>query len=210
MTAKKKVKLSLDRLSVPDKVNWGSSFKDSVKNDRRYAKHESLIGLSETAILELQAAYMNAQESRSQSMMHTAVLRQKEDAFDQMLTALGMVVEVESGGDEALILSTGASVRSKPGKAGIPKPPEALSATQGADLGMIALKWKKAAGSRSYLIRATTNIADSDSWVQVAVSTRTSAEVPNLDSGKQYWFQVSAVGSAGQGPWSDPATKTAP
>jgi Fibronectin type III domain len=161
-------------------------------------------------IAELQTAYMEAQESRSQSMTRTAVLYQKEEAFDQLLTALGMTVEVESGGDEAFILSTGISVRNKPGKAGIPKHPEALSAVAGAAPGTIVLKWKGVSGSRSYLIRATTNIADNDSWVQVAVSTRASVEVPKLESGKQYWFQVGAVGTAGQGPWSDPATKLAP
>jgi Fibronectin type III domain len=210
MKAKKKVKLSLATLSVPDKINWALSFNNSVKDDPRFAAHQSLIARAETAILELQAAYMEAQETRSLSMTRTAVLHQKEDVFDQLLTALGLAVEIESGGDEAFILSKGASVKSYPVKASIPRHPEALSATKSASPGTIYLKWKRVSGSHSYLIRATGNIADADSWVQVAVSTRTLAEVSGLDSGKQYWFQVSAVGSAGQGPWSDPVVKMAP
>lgn len=39
---------------------------------------------------------------------------------------------------------------------------------------------------------------------------RAKAEVEGLSSGKQYWFQVCAVGTAGLGPWSDPATKVVP
>jgi hypothetical protein len=34
--------------------------------------------------------------------------------------------------------------------------------------------------------------------------------VSNLTSGTKYWFKVAGLGSAGQGPWSDPATKIAP
>jgi len=37
-----------------------------------------------------------------------------------------------------------------------------------------------------------------------------SATVPGLTSGTRYWFRVAGVGTAGQGAWSDPATKVAP
>jgi hypothetical protein len=47
-------------------------------------------------------------------------------------------------------------------------------------------------------------------WRHAFVVTKSSASVPGLVSGKRHWFRVAALGAAGQGPWSDPATKTAP
>ena len=49
-------------------------------------------------------------------------------------------------------------------------------------------------------------------WACIAVepSTKSSTTVKNLTSGTKYWIRVAAFGAAGQGPWSDPATKVAP
>ena len=48
------------------------------------------------------------------------------------------------------------------------------------------------------------------SWQQASVVTKSKTTVSGLTSGTKYWFRVAAVGTAGQGPWSDPATKLAP
>jgi predicted phage tail protein len=93
---------------------------------------------------------------------------------------------------------------------GIPATPAALAAGEGAKTGSIALKWKAVRGAKSYLVRITDTIADNTSWKQAAVVTKAAANIEGLASGKQYWFQVSAVGAAGQGAWSDPAVKVAP
>ena len=47
-------------------------------------------------------------------------------------------------------------------------------------------------------------------WQIVASPTKSSVTQAGLTSGKRYWFRVAANGSAGPGPTSDPATKTAP
>ena len=38
-------------------------------------------------------------------------------------------------------------------------------------------------------------------------STKSKCTLANLTAGTRYWFRVAAAGAAGQGPWSDPATK---
>ena len=40
--------------------------------------------------------------------------------------------------------------------------------------------------------------------------TKSKATVSGLATGTKYWFRVRAIGAAGPGPWSDPATKVAP
>jgi len=47
------------------------------------------------------------------------------------------------------------------------------------------------------------------SWTLGVVSTKSSATLSGLTSGTKYWFRVAAIGAAGQGAWSDPATKMA-
>ena len=46
-------------------------------------------------------------------------------------------------------------------------------------------------------------------WTNAPPSTKSKCTIANLVAGTRYWFRVAAVGAAGQGPWSDPATKMA-
>jgi hypothetical protein len=47
-------------------------------------------------------------------------------------------------------------------------------------------------------------------WAAATTSTKTKAIVNTMTSGLRYWFRVAAVGSAGQGTWSEPVSKIAP
>ena len=47
-------------------------------------------------------------------------------------------------------------------------------------------------------------------WTNSRVVTKSSATVTGLTAGGRVWFHVAAIGAAGQGPWSDPATKIVP
>jgi hypothetical protein len=211
MIHKAKVVLNLAVLSIPDKIQQARTFAAGVKKNQKLARQDdALPDKIEAAAQALDDAYAEALYARSISVTKTAVMKQLEDALDSLLTALGHYVEAESRGDEAVIKSTGMSVKKRRTPAGIPGMPEALAATEGSMNGSIALKWKAVKGSRSYLVRATTTVADAKSWQQVGVSTRANVLVEELTSGLQYWFQVSAIGTAGQGPWSDPSTKIAP
>jgi hypothetical protein len=138
------------------------------------------------------------------------VERQTEDYFDSLMGSWGSYVETESKGDEAKIKSAGFDIKAKPVPIGIPAMPLSLASAEGANKGCLSLKWKAVRGAKSYIIRITDNIADMNSWKQIMVVTKASALIEGLVSGTQYWFQVSPVGAAGQGPWSDPTTKVAP
>jgi len=60
---------------------------------------------------------------------------------------------------------------------------------------------------KSYLLEQTTNIAALDGWKPAGVVTKSKHTVTGLTVGQKYWIRVAAVGAAGQGPWSDPATR---
>jgi hypothetical protein len=86
-----------------------------------------------------------------------------------------------------------------------------LTATQGDSAGEVDLAWNPIKrGLKSYIGEQTEDPAGQTGWTHAFVVTKSSATVPGLVSGKRYWFRVAALGAAGQGPWSDPATKVAP
>lgn len=210
MKQKSKVVLNLAVLSIPDKVSLAAQLKAASTNNASLKGSGEIVPLLDAKAVTLQKSYNAAQAIRNESITQTAVMNQHEDELDALLNKFALTVEAESEGDPALIKSAGLQVRRTASKAGIPSLPQALSAKEGLKEGSIALKWKSVQGSRSFLIRATTTVSDPASWQQVAVSTKANVEVSGLESGKQYWFQVCAIGSSGQGPWSDPATRVVP
>jgi Fibronectin type III domain len=210
MEKKAKVVLNLSVLSIPDKVNLTEQFKTALTGNPNFKTVGELLGLTNEQAQKLQQRYNKVQAIRNEGITETALMHQEADVLESLLKQLGLTVEAESKGDPALIKSAGMQVRRTASKAGIPSLPEALAAKEGSKPGSIFLKWKGVRGSRTYLVRATTDVGNEASWQQVAVTTKAKVEIEGLTSGKQYWFQVCAVGTAGLSPWSDPATKVVP
>ena len=58
-------------------------------------------------------------------------------------------------------------------------------------------------GAKSYCVEQRANEASPDAWTLATTSTKAKATVKGLVSGRKYWFRVAAIGSAGQGAWSE-------
>ncbi len=202
------VKLNLKQLSVPDKVQFSMQVATAVqKNASLFPSPDPTVEDIQGASQTLADAYNDANVTRQLSYTKTAIQYQKEAELDSILTALGNYVNNTSKGDETIIKSAGLSTKAKSVPVGIPVQVLNLTAVSTVTQGQIVLKWKSVRGARSYIVRQTTDISDATKWTQDLVVTKTTATVNNLKSGSQYWFQIAAVGAAGQGPWSDPATK---
>ena len=88
---------------------------------------------------------------------------------------------------------------------------EGLRATQGDADGTVDLHWNAVKrGLANYIVESTSDPAGLAGWHTAASPTRSSATIAGLTPGQRCWFRVAANGSAGAGPWSDPATKVAP
>jgi chitodextrinase len=59
------------------------------------------------------------------------------------------------------------------------------------------------------VIEQTTAPLTPGSWKQAGFSTKAKFSVRGLASGTRYWFRVAALGTAGQGPWSQHASAIA-
>ena len=206
----KKVKLSLQQLTILDKVQKTQLVIKSMTGNANFpTPTPKLVDLG-AAAQTLNDSFGAAEEARELSIKATAQMELDEEALDDLLTTEASYVETASGGDEIKILSAGMDVRSKPQPVGIPARVLNLAATEGAADGSIALTWKGVKGAKSYVVRVTTDIMDNSKWQVSTVVTKTAATISGLASGTKYWWQVAAVGAAGQGPWSDPAVKVAP
>lgn len=86
-------------------------------------------------------------------------------------------------------------------------PPALLTAVIGNLNGEIDLDWKPVRGATTYIIQSSSRIIKNPSWKYVDVVTKSRHTVTNLKHGKTYWFRVAAVGSKGQGTWSQPVNK---
>jgi hypothetical protein len=73
--------------------------------------------------------------------------------------------------------------------------------------GQVALAWNPVPNARSYTLQQTQDITAPGSWINVLNCTKGKLSVSGLVVGQRYWFRVAAIGSAGQGPFGEPASR---
>jgi len=113
-------------------------------------------------------------------------------------------------GDKLAILSSGFEVRQKPMPFGMLPAPANVSAEAGGSDGEIIVKWDSVKGARSYIVEESFDISDPENWAYQATVTKTKCYISGMESGIRIWVRVVAVNAAGQGAYSDVATKTVP
>jgi hypothetical protein len=85
-----------------------------------------------------------------------------------------------------------------------------LSATTGDNDGEIDLQWDKIKNAHSYEIQRCDDPPVDANYANSVSCTVSKRAMTGLPSGTKMWFRVRAIGGAGPGPWSDPATKMVP
>lgn len=163
-----------------------------------------------TAITNLSAATAEVVAARKTVEVKMIAAALAESTLDSLLTQEGNYVENISNGDEAKILSAGMDVKKEASATILPDKVASVNATIGDNAGEIDLSWDKIEGAKSYVVETALSSMDPLEWKHMVVSTRSKAEVNTLKSGASYHLRVAAVGSIGQGPWSDPVVKVAP
>jgi hypothetical protein len=206
MTVKKaKVKLNLRQLSVEEKIVFSKQVITSMTANANFATPIPALAAVTTAITAADAANADLKVARKATVTKASILDDKLADLDSIINQLAAYVENTAKGDDTKIKSAGMGVKSHGTPAGLPSAPENLLSAA-AIQNEVELNWDKVFGARSYVVQITQDVSGSSSWTIAVVVTKAKASIKNLDSGKKYWFKVAAVGAAGQGPWSDPAT----
>jgi len=205
-----KVKLELKQKTVAQKIDLAKTIVTKMTGNTNYATPNPALSVVTTATTTLTTATAEVEIARKTLEAKYSALSTAETALEMLLTQLGNYVENISNGDEAKILSAGMDVRNSSTTSGMPAKVASVNATIGDSAGEIDLSWDKVLGAASYVVETALSDLNPLEWKHMVVSTRSKAEVASLKTGASYHIRVAAVGSAGQGPWSDPVVKVAP
>ena len=205
-----KVKLNLSSLADPQMILKAKDIKSKVTGNASFptttpsmATYGTLITTADTAVAESEAANATAKEKTLNKNIAM-------DALRAGTTQLGANIESLSGGDAIKILSAGMDVKSPKTPVGIPDQVMNFTVTSGDHDGELNLQWDPVTGAKSYEIDTSPDPVTATSWVKVKSVTKSTATLTGLTSGSRIWVRVRAVGSAGEGNWSDPGTKIVP
>lgn len=124
------------------------------------------------------------------------------------VTRLAAYVESAAAGDASAILGTGMQVRQTGGHSDRLPAPANLDSAPGHLEGEIRLTWRGVPGAKTYEIAYKQHL-DAAPWAHSKTATKRKASVPRLQPGVVYAFRVRAIGTAGEGAWSDETTQRA-
>jgi hypothetical protein len=134
----------------------------------------------------------------------------EKDNLLNLLDTEASYVENIANGDETKIMSAGFDVRKASTPVGEVDAPKGLLATEGKKTGEILCTWKTVKGAKSYNVEHNADITNAETWKFAMSVTKATCTLTDLESGSRIWVRVLALGAAGEGPWSDVATKIVP
>lgn len=205
-----KIKLGLNRLSIPEKIGLADTVITAMTGNANFPNANPSMADLQT---KRNASDNKSKDYDSKKQALDLLLTERNNAVAELETALTSeagYVESTSGGDDAKIQSAGMDIRAQAAPVGPPAQPQNLSATAGDNDGEVDMQWDSARGAKTYEIQTSPDPITATSWQHRSTVTKSSATIGGLPSGTRCWFRVRAVGSAGSGPWSDPATKIVP
>jgi len=160
----------------------------------------SFVAAVATAAAALREAIVDALDGGKTA---TAIKNSRHRELKRGLDRLAEHVASVAGGNELAILSSGFGVRKPASPLPEPAMPTNLRASISDHTGRVDLTWDPVVPAVTYHTEWTGgDPADEKSWELVSVSTRSSAKVTGLPSGKVSYFRVAGIGTKGMGPWS--------
>jgi hypothetical protein len=202
------IKLNLFGLTIAEIIQLGKNVHTALTGNGN-------VSTPNPTLIQLETLNTNAEDANDAYEAGKDTVAALKAARDTAVVALmnglrteAHTVEVQTGGDPAKIITTGFSIKSSGSPVGLPTQVLDLKVTASDMDGTLKASWKKVRGASSYQIQTSPDpIA---TWTPKISVTKTRAEVNSLTSGDRIWVRVRAVGTSGEGPWSDPAVKTVP
>ena len=124
--------------------------------------------------------------------------------------SMGSSVESEARGDATLLSASGYALAAAAVPATVPGQILNLSITAGDTPGTVDGTHDPEDNSTNYEWQIATVDPIAGPWTTVKHETVSSTTLAGLTSGQRIWVRVRGLGSKGDGPWSDPATKIVP
>lgn len=204
-----KVKLGLKFMTTPEKIQDGRKIVIDMTGNLTYPTPNPALPSITTIIDNMEGAYNDVQGAKLALADKTATLLNIEKEYDLNITLLANYVNNTSNGDANKIMSAGMRIASGPTPQPIPAQ-VVIQDVKDVSSGKLEIRWKKVLNARTYSVQINTDINDPAKWTLLQIVTKTKCLADSLTSGQKYWFRVQAIGTAGEGAWSDPYVKYAP
>jgi len=199
----KSIKVGMSGLSALDKVAKALYIEGKLAGNPNFTTPQPPVAEITAAREALELAIAAALNGGKDA---TFAKNTAELALDELIVQeAGYVVSI-AGGDEAKILSAGFEVRRNASPIG-PLPKVANLEADLTDLvGEILADWDVTVGAHEYEVQRNSGdpLVEGD-WHVVGFTTKSKYLDTGLVSGSSHWYRVRARGTAGDGPFSDPA-----
>lgn len=205
-----KVKLNLASLTDEQLLQKANDIKTAMTGNASYTTPIPTLTVLGTSITASQTKLNEWFAAQNTAQQKTTEKNALLDTLRAQLTQLAAYVEAASGGDAAKIQSAGMDVKAANAPLGLPGQVLNVSLTAGDAEGQLDAAWDRDRAAKTYEIQISVDPITGTSWQNRPSVTRSSATLTGLTSGQKIWVRVRAVGAAGHGAWSDPATKIVP
>jgi hypothetical protein len=158
----------------------------------------------QTALNDYTTALAKAQQG---STYDKALKNQKKEELITLLHNLGNYVLFTASGDDLVARSSGFNIAK-----GRTPAPELTPATgqalhDGPNPGELDYSFRRVPGSKGYVYQNTPDPLSENSIWQSKVGTVARVRFTGLESGKKCWCRVMAIGTNGQGVYSEPVSR---
>ncbi len=206
---KKKIKLGLDKKSIPEKIAFGDQVITKLTGNASLPDSAEALAAFSAVHTQFKSDYAALLAAKTTAQEKKSTCDTCHGSWDDSMRSLALAVEYESDGSAPVIQSGGFELRGLPVPVGtLDAPANLMAATNGLE-GVMRLRWEKVHGAMNYVVERTLNPLLPEGWQQVGMPTASSFEDVDLTPGTKYFYRVAANGADGLGGWSDVTWKMA-
>jgi hypothetical protein len=204
----KKAVISIDRWTVLVKISKARTYIEEMGGNPFFPTPEPALDDVTNAANALEAAHRVYESNGGKK--DKLDMDAKNLILDNLLRRLGLYVTLVANGKEEVIHSAGM----EPSKEKQPVGPMTKIfdvKLRTSDVpGVLLVDFKAQEGARCYVIQINISPGNESLWEPKLIIPRSKKlQLTGLVSGTKYGMRVAAVGTAGQGPWSDVVTQYA-
>lgn len=204
-------KLALNKKTVLQKLALGAAHITAMNGNANYP--EAARVPTDAQFLAMQDALQSASEAvaAAENAWKAALATRAalEVDWDTMLKARASHCEAVTPQNLVALATTGLPLRGARSPIGDLPAPADLRVAMGAQVGTLDLRWDAVYGAGSYILESR-EYASAQPWQLVKILKQCRCTSTGHTSGKTYSFRVRALGTQGEGPWSDESVKMAP
>jgi hypothetical protein len=205
-----RVSLYLHRMSVPERLAFAQQVITAMTGNANFTTPSPPLAELTTLLTAASAKTQAAEAARQAAIQATT---ERNTALDALMAALNLeaaYVQNASRGDPAIIQSAGMEVGGVPAPVGPVGQALNFALTAGDAERQLDAQWDPVRGASNYELQTSPDPVTATSWSLYGSAAGSKTVITGLTSGLRLWVRVRAIGAAGPGPWSDPATKIVP